>query len=277
MNITFIGGGNMASAIIGGLLKPGSGAMAAPALSVHVVEPFEAARTTLAHKFKLTTSAEPIAAMAEDTIWVLAVKPQQMRAAVQACAPFACRQLVVSIAAGTRIADISRWLGGADCRIVRSMPNTPALVGAGITGLYAGADVSAAARAQADAVLQTCGKTVWVETESLLDPVTAVSGSGPAYAFYFMEAMIAAGEKLGLSPGAARQLAVETFAGAAQLAAQSSEPLSLLRERVTSKGGTTYAALESMRAAGVGEAISQAVEAASRRASELADEFGRDA
>jgi pyrroline-5-carboxylate reductase len=286
MNIAFIGGGNMASAIIGGLLGK-----ATDTPSVHVVEPFEATRTALASKFSISIAAEPTAALQTADLCVLAVKPQQMRAAVQAAAPFLRNPLIVSIAAGTRIADIRRWLkrmpnpdgmpsgnsssGTTQARIVRTMPNTPALVGAGITGLYAGADVDAAARAQAESVLAACGKTIWVAREELLDPVTAVSGSGPAYAFYFLEAMIAAGTKLGLDEADARTLAVETFAGAAKLAAASDEPLSLLRERVTSKGGTTYAALETMRARDVGAAIEAAVVAASQRATELADEFGK--
>ncbi len=174
--------------------------------------------------------------------------------------------------AGIRCADIAAATGGA--RIVRCMPNTPALVGRGMTGLFA-ARSEAADRELAESVIRTTGDVLWVEREEQLDAVTALSGSGPAYVFYFLEAMQQAGTELGLSPEQARQLAVGTFAGGAHLAGESTEPLSLLRERVTSKGGTTYAALTALDEAGVKAAFVGAMHAACRRARELGDEFGR--
>ncbi len=174
---------------------------------------------------------------------VLAVKPQQMRDVATALAPHLTRQLVLSIAAGIRSSDLSRWLGGYDA-IVRTMPNTPALIGMGITGMAAQAGVSAAQREQADAVMRAVGKTVWLDDEAQIDAVTAVSGSGPAYVFYFLEAMQEAARAMGLNAEQGRELALATFTGAAQLAAQSDEPVDVLRARVTSKGGTTHAAIE---------------------------------
>jgi pyrroline-5-carboxylate reductase len=270
VKITFVGGGNMASALIGGLLAKG-----AKRRDLCVVEPVPAARRRLAARFKVRVSAAPDArALACDTL-VLAVKPQDMRAA---CAPLAGRlgrQLVVSIAAGIRLRDLSRWLGGHR-RLVRCMPNTPALIGAGITGLHAPAAVSAAERRRAERVLGAVGATVWVGDEALLDPVTAVSGSGPAYVFWFLEQLAAAGESLGLAPEASRRLALQTVLGAAQLAARSKEPPGVLRERVTSKGGTTAAALAVFDEAKLAAGFRRAVEAASRRGTELGEQLGGD-
>ena len=182
---------------------------------------------------------------------------------------------MLSIAAGIRGADLSRWLGGHGA-IVRTMPNTPALIGQGITGMAALPGVSPSQREAADAIMRAVGATVWLDDESLIDPVTAVSGSGPAYVFYFIEAMQQAAQELGLSAEQGTQLAIATFTGAAQLAAQSPDPVSVLRERVTSKGGTTYAALTSMEASGVKEGIVKALLAAAARGKELGEEFGRD-
>jgi pyrroline-5-carboxylate reductase len=181
---------------------------------------------------------------------------------------------VLSIAAGIRAADISRWLGGHQA-IVRTMPNTPALIGQGITGAYAMSGVTELQKESADALLRAVGSTVWVTDEAQIDAVTAISGSGPAYVFYFIEAMQQAATELGLSAEQGRQLAQATFAGAAGLASQSDEPVSLLRERVTSKGGTTYAALTSMEASGVKAALVKALHAAADRGRELGEEFGR--
>jgi pyrroline-5-carboxylate reductase len=182
------------------------------------------------------------------------------------------RPLLLSIAAGIRGSDLSRWLNGYGA-IVRTMPNTPALIQQGITGLVAMAGVSEAQKAAADSILRAVGQTVWLDEESLIDPVTAVSGSGPAYVFYFLEAMQQAALEMGLSSEQGRELAVATFLGAAQLAAQSDEPLEVLRQRVTSKGGTTYAAITSMEAAGVKQAIVDAMKAAAARGRELGDEL----
>jgi len=190
-------------------------------------------------------------------------------------APHLTRQLVLSIAAGIRSVDLARWLGGYDA-IVRTMPNTPALIGMGVTGLAAQPGVSAAQREQADAVMRAVGKTVWLEDESQIDPVTAVSGSGPAYVFFFLEAMQEAALQMGLTPQQGRELALATFTGAAQLAAQADEPVEVLRQRVTSKGGTTHAAISSMEAAGVKQAIVAAMQAAAARGKELGEELGKD-
>jgi pyrroline-5-carboxylate reductase len=190
-------------------------------------------------------------------------------------APGLTGQLVVSIAAGTRMADLSRWLGGHGT-LVRCMPNTPALIGAGVTAACAAAGVSAPQREQATRVLEAVGKVLWVEDERLLDPVTAVSGSGPAYVFYFIEAMQQAATELGLSAEQARTLSLETFLGAAKLAVGSDEPVSVLRARVTSKGGTTEAALASMGEDRVRDAIVRAIRAASERGRQLGEELGKD-
>jgi pyrroline-5-carboxylate reductase len=198
-----------------------------------------------------------------------------MRAALAPLAGVVRGKLALSIAAGLRLADISRWLGG-HARLVRAMPNTPALIGAGIAGLYASPEVNAEERACAEQILGAVGETVWVEEEGLLDPVTALSGSGPAYVFWFIEQLAASGEALGLAPEAARKLALATVAGAGRLAAQSGEPPALLRERVTSKGGTTEAALRVFEEERMAERLRRALEAASRRGTELGQQLGKD-
>lgn len=270
MNITFIGGGNMAGAMIGGLIKQGW-----PAGAIRVVEVAPAARELLERRFKVRTYAAPdVEAMKADCI-VLAVKPQQMREVARAVKPLLGAQLVITIAAGIRLADLSRWLGGYP-RIVRVMPNTPALALAGISGLYAPRAVNAADRAVAEKILGAVGATLWLEHEENLDAITAVSGSGPAYVFYFIEALEQAARELGLEKDAARTLVLETFGGALRLAAQAGEPPATLRGRVTSKGGTTDRALQSLEADRVREAIVRAVRAAAERSRELGDELGKD-
>jgi pyrroline-5-carboxylate reductase len=197
-----------------------------------------------------------------------------MRAVAGALLPQLAKQpLVLSIAAGIRGADLSRWLGGYGA-IVRSMPNTPALIGQGITGMVAMPGASEQQKTAADSIMRAVGQTVWLDDETLIDPVTAVSGSGPAYVFYFLEAMQQAAQEMGLSAVQGRELALATFTGAAQLAAQSSDPVEVLRERVTSKGGTTHAAITSMEQAGVKQAIIEAMKAAAARGRELGDELG---
>jgi pyrroline-5-carboxylate reductase len=270
MNITFIGGGNMASAMIGGLIRQGW-----PASAIQVVEIAAAARTRLEREFGVKAHAVPEPEAAAAQCIVLAVKPQQMQSAARALGPLLASQLVISIAAGIRLADLSRWLGGYS-RLVRAMPNTPALVLAGVSGLYAARGVSAAERAAAERILGAVGAVLWVEREEALDAVTAVSGSGPAYVFYFIEALEQAALELGLAPQAARRLAIETFAGAARLAAGSAESPAALRGRVTSKGGTTERALAVMEAERVAQAIVRAVRAAAERARELGEELGKD-
>ena len=269
MDITFIGGGNMATALIGGLVAKGF----APG-ALKVVEVAAEARARLAQAFGVACFEQPAAAAPLGDVVVLAVKPQQMRAVAQALAPSLRGELVLSIAAGIRLADLARWLGG-HARLARCMPNTPALIGAGVTGLYARPEVGPDGRQHVQAVLEAVGEVIWVDEEALLDPVTAVSASGPAYVFYFIEALERAARELGLDAAGARQLAIGTFRGAAELAARSSDAPGTLRERVTSKGGTTARALATMQADRVADAIVRAVRAANERARELGDEFGR--
>ena len=271
MKIAFIGGGNMAAALIAGLAgKLTEGA------NIHVADPSAEALARLHKLYGVTTAPAADAAVSAADVIVLAVKPQSMREVAAQLLPLidpSRQPLVISIAAGIRSADLSRWLGGYGA-IVRCMPNTPALIGMGITGMVAMAGVSEAQVKAADDILRAVGPTVWLDDENKIDAVTAVSGSGPAYVFYFLEAMQQAAEEMGLSAEQGKQLALATFTGAAQLALQSSEPVSLLRERVTSKGGTTYAALTSMEGGGVKAAVITAMKAAAARGKELGDELG---
>lgn len=270
MKITFLGGGNMAEALIGGLRGQG---FAASDITVVELDAGRRAQLTATHG---VVCHEALGAPAADCdLLVLAVKPQQMRSALAPLAPLLDRQIVLSIAAGLRVADLSRWLGGYR-KLVRAMPNTPALIGAGITGLYATPEVDAAGRAAADRVLATAGATVWLDDEARMDAVTAVSGSGPAYVFLFIEALQQAARELGFDEADARQLAIETTLGAARLAARAPEPASVLRERVTSKGGTTEAALREMSARGVLDGIVAGVHAAAARGRELGEQLGQD-
>jgi pyrroline-5-carboxylate reductase len=270
MKITFIGGGNMATALIGGLKKQGF-SMA----GLQVVEPFEEARERLTGTFGVRCTPAIDAAALNCDVIVLAVKPQLMKEAIIPAAGKLTHQLVISIAAGLRLADIGRWLGG-HARLIRSMPNTPALIGAGITGLFADPSVDLEGRETAERILGAVGKTLWIKDESLMDAVTAVSGSGPAYVFYFIEALQSAGASLGLPAETARLLAIETFAGAAQLAANSDESVSELRARVTSKGGTTAAAIDTFASLRVSTSIGHGVAAAAARGRELCDQLGQD-
>jgi len=267
--IGFIGGGNMASAIIGGLRRQGVGAD-----RFEVVEPFDAARERLAADFGLT-AVQPAAseALARCGVVVWAVKPQAFAEAAAPVRAFAGAALHVSVAAGIPSDSIARWLGSE--RVVRTMPNTPALVGRGMTGLFARPAVSQADRALTEALLAPTGQLLWVDPEAALDAVTALSGSGPAYVFYVIEAMAEAGVEMGLPPEQAHRLAVGTFTGASALAESATEPPAVLRERVTSKGGTTHAAITTLEAAQVKAAFKTAILAAQRRAGELAAEFGK--
>jgi pyrroline-5-carboxylate reductase len=267
--ITFIGGGNMASAIIGGLVREGH-----PASALQVVEPWDEQRAKLAQQFPgLTVLTAASAEMKQSDLVVWAVKPQTFKDAAAATRAFVGGALHLSVAAGITSESIARWLGSE--RIVRAMPNTPALVGLGMTGLMARAAVSADDKALVERVVRTTGELVWVNVESDLDAVTALSGSGPAYVFYFLEAMRDAGARMGLAPEVAQQLAIGTFLGAATLAHRSSDPLQTLRERVTSKGGTTYAAITSMDASDMKTLFEKALVAAQTRAEELGREFGK--
>ena len=270
MKITFIGGGNMAGAMIGGLLRKRW-----PRKNIGVVEIAEAQRERLSRELKVRTYATPDARALRADCIVLSVKPQQMREVCGALAPFMNSQLVISIAAGIRVRDLARWLGG-HARVIRVMPNTPALALAGISGLYATSAISPADRATAERILGAAGAVLWFERENDLDAVTAVSGSGPAYVFYFIEALARAARELGLSADAAHRLSLETFAGAVKLAIQAGEAPETLRARVTSKGGTTERALAAMEADHVKDAIVRAVKAAAERSRELGDELGKD-
>ncbi len=273
MIVTFIGGGNMATALVGGRIAAG-----ASPRDFRVVEPVEAQRAALAARFAGIALFPAIvrAAIADATVVAFAVKPQNMRDAARAAAPHvAAVPVVLSIAAGIRSADLSRWLGGYP-RIVRAMPNTPALVGMGISGVWSAPEVDAAARDAALAVLRAGGEVVDFDEESALDAVTAVSGSGPAYVFYLLEAMEAAARDVGLSPTAARKLAYATLAGGIALAQRSDADPAALRLQVTSKGGTTARAIDTLEQHGVKAAFVAAIRGAAERARELGDEFGRD-
>ncbi|KAF1029059.1 MAG: Pyrroline-5-carboxylate reductase [Burkholderia plantarii] len=270
MKIAFIGGGNMASALIGGIIKRGT----APD-DLLVIDLNDSTLARAQADFGVHTGKTIDATLAGYDAIVLAVKPQVLKDVALTLAPHVGHAVVISVAAGIRATDLSRWLGGY-ARIVRTMPNTPALIGMGVTGLAAQDGVDAAGREIAAAVLGAVGETVWFDDEGKLDAVTAISGSGPAYVFYFIEALQEAARQLGMNDEQGRALAVATFTGAAQLAAQSSEPASVLRERVTSKGGTTAAALGAFDAAQLKDSIVRGVLAANARSRELGDEFGRD-
>ena len=260
--IAFIGGGNMASAVIGGLVKAGR-----PPASIVVVEPFEAQREKLAQAFGVAPQAAADARLASAATVVWAVKPQLFAEAAAPCAAHVGRALQLSVMAGIRSDAIVRASGSA--RVVRAMPNTPALIGQGIAGLYARPEVSAAEREEIQTLLAPTGQTLWVAREDDLDAVTAISGSGPAYVFYFLEAMMQAAVEMGLSEAQGRTLAQATFAGASALAQQSPLSPATLREQVTSKGGTTHAAITSLEASGVKAAFVKALHAARSRAQEL--------
>jgi pyrroline-5-carboxylate reductase len=271
MKITFIGGGNMADALIGGLLRKGFSAA-----DLRVVEISAEARRKLEDKYGVACFDHAHGTIRDGDIVVLAVKPQQMRKAVQSLGIAPNSHLVVSIAAGMRLTTISQWSGGAT-RLVRAMPNTPALIGEGVAGLYPMSNaVTAQDRKDAETILGAVGKTVWIEHEGQMDAVTAVSGSGPAYVFYFIEAVEEAARELGLPTAVAHRLALETFTGAAKLAASSSDPVAVLREKVTSKGGTTERALASMAKDRVKDAIVRAIRAANDRGKELGEELGKE-
>lgn len=266
--VAFIGGGNMAGAIIGGLIRQGL-----DVCRIEVVEPFEEARNNLQHQFGIFAQPEAGHFLSRAAVVVWAVKPQTFREAAAAVAPLTPKALHLSVAAGITSDTISGWLGTG--RVVRAMPNTPALVGQGMTGLFARPEVVQADRDLVDGILAPTGRLTWVEAESQLDAVTALSGSGPAYVFYFLEAMVKAGVEMGLGEAQARELSVATFQGASFLAASSEDALETMRQRVTSKGGTTYAALTSMEAAGMKDSFVAALHAAQERARELGEEFGR--
>ncbi len=268
--LAFIGGGNMAAALIGGLIKRGL-----PAARMVVADPSQDQLKRLKRDYGVLTASDNAAAVSGAEAVVLAVKPQQMRSVVVGLAPHlaAPPPLVISVAAGIPHAALARWLGPA-VPVIRTMPNRPALNGFGATGLFAPAGVGAANRALAETIMAAVSATVWVEHESQMDTVTALSGSGPAYFFLFMEALEAAAHERGLPNEVAHQLTLATAFGAAQMARESADSLAMLREQVTSKGGTTAAALEVLDAAGLRAIVAHAVAAADRRSAELAAEYG---
>ena len=265
--IAFIGGGNMAGAIIGGLLRQGL-----PAAQVDVVEPFAQARDKLRSQLGVVAQEQAGPALGRACLVVWAVKPQTFKDAAAQARPYTAGALHLSVAAGIRSDSIAAWLGTQ--RIVRSMPNTPALVGKGMTALFARSGATQQDRQLAQEVIATTGEHLWVQEEAQLDAVTALSGSGPAYVFFFLEAMTQAGIDMGLSREQAHKLAVGTFVGASELARASEDPPEVLRQRVTSKGGTTYAAITSMEGDNMKALFIKALQAARQRAKELGDEFG---
>jgi pyrroline-5-carboxylate reductase len=274
MKIVFLGGGNMASALIGGMCKRGF-----KAADITVIELDASTRERLQADHGVAVLAAPDAGVFDSDVLVLAVKPQQMKAALAPFAGALRETLVISIAAGLRLTDLGRWLGNVGTptpRLVRCMPNTPALIGAGVTGMFAAPEVDAAGREIAGRILAAVGSIVWVDNEAQLDAVTGISGSGPAYVFHFIEALEAAGLKQGFDAATARRLAIDTVLGAAKLAGGSEDAPATLREKVTSKGGTTAAALAHLAAAGWHDALIGAVEAAIARSREMGEQFGQD-
>lgn len=270
LSLAFIGGGNMASALAAGLAG-----RVLPADRIHVIEVNEAAHEAWRAR-GVSVAAQPDERLARSAVWIYAVKPQVMREVVAQTRPFLHDTLVVSIAAGVRSDTLAGWLGTPDKpweRLVRCMPNTPSLIGAGASGLSAGAGVGQADRDLAGELLGAVGEVVWVDTDAALDAVTALSGSGPAYVFQFLQALIDAGCALGLSASQSRTLALATLSGATRLAAESEESPDTLRERVTSKGGTTAAALQVFTDKGMPGIVHEAMQAAAARAREMGDEF----
>lgn len=268
--IAFIGGGNMAASLIGGLIADGW-----EPNRIRVSEPDSERGRSLAERYRVRIHADNAQACADADVVVLAVKPQTVKAVAREVADTISKRgsLVISIAAGVREPDISRWLGG-EAAVVRSMPNTPALVQTGATGLFANQRVSARQRDLAETVLRAVGLTLWVEREELLDAITALSGSGPAYFFLLMEALEQAGHRLGIGVEEARLLTLQTALGAAKMALESSDPPATLRARVTSPGGTTERALTVLEQGGLRPLVEQALEAARTRAVELGDALG---
>lgn len=269
MRICFIGGGNMATALIGGLLGEGF-----TATQISVVEINADSRAKLQRDFGVRAVETVAEGIGGSQVIILAVKPQNLRDVAMQLATLLSGQLLISIAAGVRAVDLSRWTRSQ--AIVRAMPNTPALIRSGMTGLCALPAVSDSQREEAERILAAVGKTLWVQNEALLDAVTAISGSGPAYVFYFIEALQLAARELGFTEADARRLSLETFLGASKLAATSDEEVSVLRARVTSKNGTTERALLSMDSSQIAESIVHAAKAAEARAREMGDELGRD-
>lgn len=266
--LAFIGGGNMARSLIGGLLARGM-----DRARIHVADPVAAQLDSVAQQFGVQTTNDNLAAVRAADAVILAVKPQELHNVTSALRPaLAHRPLLLSVAAGITAADIQDWSGGLP--VVRAMPNRPALQGCGMTGLFATADVAADGRALAEQILGAVGATLWLTEEAQMDAVTAVSGSGPAYFFLLIEMLENAGAALGLPAEIARRLATETAYGSGCMARAASESAATLREQVTSKGGTTAAALKHLEDHGVRDIFAAAVKAAAQRSAAMAEEFG---
>ncbi len=268
MKITFVGGGNMATALIGGMVQRGF----APE-ELHVIEPDAARRAHLKNEFGVLSS-KPEEGFPPSDVIVFAIKPQQFHAVAEAMKAQLGNALVISIAAGVRVETVAQWLGNHQ-RIVRVMPNTPALVQAGMSGVYAGPGVTEADRELVERMLAAIGEFVWVGDESDMDGITAISGSGPAYVFYFIEALQAAARAQGFAPDVAQKLAYQTFAGSVKLALQSPDDAATLRVKVTSKGGTTERAINAFENSQLRATIIAAASAAAARSKELGEELGR--
>ena len=268
--IGFIGGGNMARSLIGGLVAAGT-----PPDIVKASDPEKTIRASLASDFGIETTGDNAEILEASDVLVLAVKPQVIEKVLTPLSSSfdAHKPLVISVAAGIPIASIEKW-ANTDLAVIRVMPNTPALIGAGAAGLFANPRTSVEQRAAAESIIQSVGTSIWVSDETLIDTVTAVSGSGPAYFFYLMEAMIEAGVAGGLEPSAARALVLQTALGASRLALSSDEPPAELRRRVTSPGGTTEAAISSLTEDQCSESLIRAVDAARLRSIELARSLG---
>lgn len=268
--IAFIGGGNMGRSLIGGLIADGF-----DAARIRVAEPDEQRRNVLASQFGITVTRSGETAVRDCNVVVLAVKPQIMQAVARALGPHLHdrRALVISVAAGIREDALDRWLGGG-LPIVRTMPNTPALVQSGATALHGNARVSREQRNLAESVMRAVGLTVWLEDEAHMDAVTALSGSGPAYIFLVMEAMEQAGRELGLAPETARLLTLQTAFGAAKMALETSEDTRALRQHVTSPGGTTEQAIKVLVEGNIQQLFTEALKAGHLRAVELAEQLG---
>lgn len=266
MKITFIGGGNMATALIGGMIRQGF-----VADEIHVVDPDSGRRDFLSSSFGVQTS-QPGAMLPASDIVLFAIKPQQFQSVAKAIKADIGNALVISIAAGIRVDTLSHWFE-QDTRLIRIMPNTPALSQAGMSGVFAGHGVTASDKAITERILQAIGDFVWVDEESDMDGITAISGSGPAYVFYFMESLQAAARAQGFNPEIARKLAYQTFAGAVKLALESPDDIATLRQKVTSKGGTTERAINAFENCQLRAAIIAAASAAAARSKELGEEL----
>ena len=272
LNIGFIGGGNMAGSLIGGIIANGY-----EAGHILVSDPNKDTRQHLERLFGIQTTGNNRKVVESMDVVVLAVKPQILQAVCRdlAASVQQCQPLIISIVAGIGSPDIERWLGGK-CAIVRCMPNTPALLRCGATGMYAAPGVSAEQHEVAENILKAVGITMWLEEEALLDAVTAISGSGPAYFFLFMEAIQQAGQNLGLDAHQARELTLQTALGAARMAMESEDDPATLRAKVTSRGGTTEQAIQTFEQGGLRHLVEQALNAAQQRAHQLADIPGKD-